>query len=321
MQMTRLSTLARFWHWRLGLCLLVFVCPLWVHAASLSTQDKQAITKLSQSRGHQPADVNRLIDRVERAADQGLPTKPMVNKIKEGLAKGVPPGRIDPVVKGLIRNFETARSVLGEFSQSSSGAKGGQPSPRALEVLAESLNRGATPEEVRALGKAIGRGKGKNSSESIAFGAKGLALAKEGGLSGKDSMPLVEEALRQDFLPKDILELGREIKKRGRELRSDPDRLKKIRDAVKQGDRADRIFRDRSKKGSGKNRGGEVRSDRKQEEKNRPEKIRENRSGGDRVRPDRMDRRGGGRRDRIETPRDRGRDNSGRGRGGRGRSD
>jgi len=302
------------WIIQWGLCLVTVFGPMVAQSATLSQQDRQAITKLSQARGHNSADVNRLMERVEQAAGRGLPTKPMVNKIKEGLAKGVPPARINPVVQGLIRNLDTARDVLGEFGQKASSAQSGHQQQRAMEVLAESFTRGATPDEVRALGKAARRGKRKVSADAIAFGAKGLALAKEGGLSSKESRPLVEEALRQGFRPKEILDLGREIKKRGRELRSDPGRLKKIQQAVERGDRADRIFRDRSGKGSGTNRGGKVRSERKQERKDRRENIRENQSGGDRNRPDRIERLGGGR-DRPEIRRDRGADRSGRGRG------
>ncbi len=331
-----------------GLTILVIIlCPYVGQTASLPAKDVQDINRLGQARGHAPESIDRLLEHAQKAIDQGLPERPIMNKIKEGLAKGASPERIQPVVRDMVGNLRDAREVLRD-ANSGGSEKGGNS--RATEVMAEALGRGVTVDEVRSLGRS--RGKSRVNQEELAFGAKGLALTKEGGISGKEAIPVVGEALRQGFRSNELLDLGREIKKRGKEFRADRNRIQDIKKAVERGERPDKIFdRDR---GSGSGRGGGDRESRKEDrnssKKNDRERSRrddqserdkdrdrnESRERFDRERNSEKDDRSGRERDRIESRErfdrgresrensdfqrdrgDRGGDSSGRGRGGR----
>ncbi len=306
--------------------LVMTMVPQVSHSASLPSKDVQDINQLGQARGHAPESINRLLEHAQQAKDQGLPERLIMNKIKEGLAKGASPDRIQPVVRDMVGNLRDAREVLREAnSGGSEQGKGG--SPRATEVMAEALGRGVTVDEVRSLGRS--KGKSRVNQEELAFGAKGLALTKEGGISGKEAIPVVEEALRQGFRSNELLDLGREIKKRGKEFRADRNRIQDIKRAVERGERPDKIFdRDRGS-GSGRSGGGREsrREDRESSKKdNRDRRERDDRSGKvrdrDRDRNESRERSDRGRESRehsdIQRDRgDRGGDSSGRGRGGR----
>lgn len=312
------------------LLLLVGLCcfPVAIWAAPLPQHDVNEISRLGESRGLSKEQVNRLIEHASQAGDRGLPSRTILNKIKEGLAKGVPPARVAPVLKDMVGKLEKAREVLGDLVGSGKGRNHGRQ--HAMEVLAEALGRGVKPDDVRAIGQSSGQGKGKLTRESLAFGAKGLALTKEAGLSGKDGISLVGEAVRQGYRPNEILDLGREIKKRGREFREDRSRIRSLKKAIERGERSDKIFRKQSRNESRRGKEGEklIRERERKELRDREnsrgkdrgregrERVREDRGGS---RDTRLERRESRERIRPSDSRPERRDRSGSGRG-RGRS-
>ncbi len=238
--------------WLISLAMCLGASP--VLADSLSTQDREEINRLRSAQGHSAEEVNALLEQVTKAGEKGLPTEPLANKVKEGLAKGVEPKRIDPVLRQLVTHFESAHDVLQEsiskgMVDSSQGNR-----QRALEGLAEALSRGTTAEEVRELAKTAQGGGTKVSQESLASGAKSLAIMKEAKIPSKDGTALVAEGLRQGYRSAELGDLAREIKRRGADIQQGRMNLQNIKDQVSKGQRADRIFRDGDHSGSG---GGE----------------------------------------------------------------
>lgn len=241
-------------------------------AELLAPQDRDEITRLSVAKGYSGDDANALIEQVNRAGDRGVPVDPLANKIKEGLAKGIDPKRIDPVIRQLVGHLEQAQEVLKEASARGVADVATGSRQRALEALAEAFARGATAEEVHEIGRAIQEGRQKIGQEAFASGAKSLAVMKEAGLPVKDSSIVVGEALRQGFRSNELIDLAREIKKRGRDFQEGRVSLQAIRESVSRGDRADRIFResdrsghgggDRPERGAGSDRGDRMREDR-----------------------------------------------------------
>ena len=91
----------------------------------------------------------------------------------------------------------------------------------------------------------------KVSQESLASGAKSLAILKEAKIPTKDGTALVAEGLRQGFRSTELTDLAREIKRRGPEFQQGRMSLQNVRDQVSKGQRADRIFHDSDHGGSG----------------------------------------------------------------------
>jgi len=220
-------------------------------ADSLSNQDREEINRLRSAQGHSAEEVNQLVEQVTKAGQKGLPTEPLANKVKEGLAKGVEPKRIDSVLRQLVTHFESAHDILQESTTKGmiDSAQGNRQ--RALEGLAEALSRGATAEEVRELAKSAQGTGAKVSQESLASGAKSLAILKEAKIPAKDGAALVAEGLRQGFRSTELADLAREIKRRGPEFQQGRMSLQNVRDQVSKGQRVDRIFRDSDHGGSG----------------------------------------------------------------------
>ena len=235
--------------WLVCLAMCLGASP--VLADSLSNQDREEINRLRSAQGHSAEEVNALLEQVTKAGEKGLPTEPLANKVKEGLAKGVEPKRIDPVLRQLVTHFESAHDLLQESISKGMVDVSQGNRQRALEGLAEALSRGATAEEVRDLAKTSQGGGAKVSQESLASGAKGLAVLKEAKIPSKDGAALIAEGMRQGYRSAELGDLAREIKRRGAEIQQGRMNLQNIKDQVSKGQRADRIFRDSDHSGSG----------------------------------------------------------------------
>lgn len=269
-----------------GIILTVMMTAPPVSAEPLSVQDREAITRLGSAQGRSAGEIGPLLDQVSKAGERGLPTEGLLNKVREGLAKGIEPGRIDPVLRQMTSRLESAREVLDE-------AKGhGMPEGnrhRALETMAEALARGTTVDEVRELSRLSQEGRHKPTQEDLAAGAKGLAVMKEAHIPSKDGTALVGEGMRQGYRPSELLDLGREVKRHGSDFEGGRASLQQLREQVSRGERGDKLFRD-DRSGSG---GGD-RGDRGD---------RGSRNDSERDRSDRQDRSGhGDRQDRIDRP-------------------
>ena len=218
-------------------------------AEPLSTQDRDEIGRLRAMRGFAAEDVNQLIEQVNKAGERGFPTESLANKVKEGLAKGIEPQRIDPVLRQMVNHFETAQEVLRETG--SRGAAEGNRF-RAVEMMAEAFSRGATTEEVRELARFSENSRHRVTQETLAAGAKSLAVMKEGRIPSKDGTALVGEGLRQGYRPSELIDLSREVKRHGSEFQDGRASIHALREQVSRGERGDQLFReDRSGSGGG----------------------------------------------------------------------
>jgi hypothetical protein len=266
--------------WGLTLGVALTATSAW--AEPLSAQSRAEINRLGSTQGRSANEINPLLDRVNKAGERGLPTEPLLNKVREGLAKGVDPKRIEPVLRQMMSRLESAHEVLEEAKDH--GIVEGNRQ-RALEMMAEALGRGATIDEVRELSRLSEDGRHRATQDELAAGAKGLAVMKEGGIPAKEGTALVGEGIRQGYRPSELLELGREVKRRGSDFEDGHASLEHLREQVSHGERVDRLFReDRSGSGDGdhedrSDRGSRgSRSDRIESEHDRAE--RHDRSGG-----------------------------------------
>ncbi|MBK9306231.1 MAG: hypothetical protein IPM58_03890 [Nitrospira sp.] len=270
-----------------------------VQAESLSNQDRAEINRLRAAQGHSSDDITALLEQVNKAGDRGLPVESLANKVKEGLAKGIDPKRIDPVLRQMTSRLESAHEVLEE-AKGRGIAEGNRQ--RALETMAEAFARGATADEVRELSRLSQEGRHKATQEELAAGAKGLAVMKEGKIPSKDGTALVGEGIKQGYRASELLDLGREVKRRGSDFKEGRASLQTLRDKVSKGERSDRLFRD-DHSGSGGDRDRGERSDRGgkggRDDSDRDRSDRHEQSGS-RDRSERMDR--PDKVDRIERP-------------------
>jgi hypothetical protein len=148
---------------------------------------------------------------------------------------------IESVIRQMAAHLDTADHLIGEMMP----AIGGTERERSITLVAESLGTGVTADEIRDLRRlAQGAGKPPLTGESLGTAAKGLALIKDARLPAADGTAVIVEALRQGYRAIEILDLGREIKRREIDYRTGRATLQALRDAIARGERPEQLFRD-----------------------------------------------------------------------------
>ena len=207
-------------------------------AQSVAVADRDALVRLRVDRGGRAEEVDALIRQADAAGSKGLPVAPLMNKIREGLAKGYEPKRIEAVIGSMMLRMETADRIVREVEPGV--AVGARDS--AVTLLEEALFSGLTTDEIRELQRqaqipAL-------SSQELAGAAKGLSFIKESRLPVTEGTAVMAEAVRQKFRPYEMLDLGREIKRREADYRAGRASLRALRDAIARGTRPDALLRD-----------------------------------------------------------------------------
>jgi hypothetical protein len=210
-------------------------------SAAQSAAERDALVRLRVDRGGRAEDVDALLRVASEAGTKGLPVAPLTSKIREGLSKGADPARIDAVIRQMAQHLETADRVIRE-SQPAATQAGREAS---VTLLADALGGGVTVEEVTALRlETQAPGRPPVSTDLLAGAAKGLSFIKDVKLPLKEGTAVMAEAVRQGFRQHEVLDLGREIKRRERDYREGRASLVSLREAIARGSRPDSLFRD-----------------------------------------------------------------------------
>jgi hypothetical protein len=186
-------------------------------------------------------DADALMRVADEAAAKGLPTAPLTNKIREGLAKGVDPKRIEQVVRQMTVQLETADRLIKEVDPAATNREA------RVVLMAESLGSGVTVEQVRELRRLAQppSAGSRMSADTVATAAKGLSIIEEVRLPVAEGTAVIAEAVKQGFRSSEILELAREIRRHETDYRSGRASLSALRDAIARGNRPEQLFRDR----------------------------------------------------------------------------
>jgi hypothetical protein len=159
-----------------------------------------------------------------------------MNKIREGVAKKHDATRIELVLTQMVANMESAAGIVREVEPGLAGAG----RDNAITLLSDALFSGLTAEEIRELQRQVQ----SRAAQDLAGAAKGLAYVKEAMLPVDEGTGVMVEAVRHRFRAYEMLDLGREIKRREADYRSGRASLGALRDAIARGTRPDALLRD-----------------------------------------------------------------------------
>jgi hypothetical protein len=187
-----------------------------------------------------PASERHALVRVaNELAAKGVPLAPLINKVNEGLAKGAAPQRIEAVIRQMATHLEAADRLLRETHP---------PAVRAeadVTLLSEAFGAGVTADETRELNRQSQvAGNPAVSTDMLTSAAKGLSFIKEARLSPADGIAVMAEGVRQGFRPHQLLDLGRDVKRREADFRAGRATLRALRDAIARGERPEQLLRD-----------------------------------------------------------------------------
>ena len=219
---------------------LGIAAPQMCLAQSVSTADRESLVRLHVDRGGRAENVDTLIRIADEASAKGVPSAPLVNKIREGLSKGAAPQRIETVVRQMATHLEAAERLIRE-ADPTPGRALAEP---VVTLLAEAFGGGVTLDEARELTRQAQAPNKPVAIDVLASAAKGLSFIKEARLPSADGIAVMAEGVRQGFRPYQILDLGREVKRRETDYQAGRASLRALRDAIARGERPEQLFRD-----------------------------------------------------------------------------
>jgi hypothetical protein len=131
--------------------------------------------------------------------------------------------------------------MIRDLPQPSTGAA----REASVTLLAEALQGGVTADEVgeiRRLSQVPGGA--SISPDGLAGAAQGLSFIKEAKLSSTEGAAVMSEAAKGGFRSLDMVDLGRDIKRRERDYREGRATLRALREAIARGSRPEQLLRD-----------------------------------------------------------------------------
>jgi hypothetical protein len=200
-----------------------------VEASSLSGEQKDALTQAAReaveagvphedvaiivtgglSRG---ADVHALTRFLAIARDvqaQGLPVRPVLNKIEQGSAKGVPPERIIEVVGRVRADLVTATGMVNEVVAQGLAVNAPEEKKGAVEALAGALERGAPAGDIVELGQKAAEV--KISLSQFGRAVDTLANLKEMGMPRDLALKAARKAVILNYSERGMARMERDL--------------------------------------------------------------------------------------------------------------
>ncbi len=194
--------------------------------AGVAERDVADLVQRGVRRNVQASDLVRLLDVVTQAKRQELPTGPVLDKMREGLAKQVPSDRIVTVAArvDLVRRAER------------DGVRVEAPTERvqAIEAIADALGRGVAPTAVGELSRRIAEApRDRATMARLNVGGQVTADLVAMRVSPREAVETVGAALAQGFGVRDIVRLRERLAQELKRGRTPDDGAARLRDEIR----------------------------------------------------------------------------------------
>src|SRR5512134_2099421 len=174
--------------------------------AGIPADDVEIIISRGRDRGIGAGETRELIDTAVKAREKG---RPVLNRIEQGLSKGIAPDRIAAASRNLTEKLAAAEPMVGELI--GRGVRSGSDTDReyAVETVARALERSIPADAIARTGKQIRERRG-----SVVLFDKAvhtLTSLTENGMPVESASRLVHSAVERGFTEKDLSKMERDV--------------------------------------------------------------------------------------------------------------
>ena len=211
----------------------------------LSEGDVAELIRRGVRRGLQAGDLAPLLEVVAEVKRQDLPVGPVLDKVKEGLAKGVPPERIGTAASRISRELATARDLIRQAEREGVRVEKARTREKAIKAVADALGRGVPPREVEKLSRHVASSAPREGAMSLLDeGVEVTADLVSMGLSPESAAETVAAAISQGLGRHDIERLRKGLARELKHGASPEEGARRLREEIRAGRREDRPDRD-----------------------------------------------------------------------------
>jgi hypothetical protein len=204
--------------------------------AGVSEDDVAELVQRGVSRGVQAGELAGLLEIVAEAKRHDLPVEPVLDKVKEGLAKRVPPERIVSAASRISRDLAAARDLIQQAERAGVRVEKARARRKAMEAVADALGQGVPIQELEKLARQIAgssrREEGMSLLEEAVEAVEDLA---EMGLSPPDAVQTVAAALSQGLSRRDIDRIPKVLARERKRGASPEEAARRLRDEIRSG--------------------------------------------------------------------------------------
>lgn len=199
----------------------------------IPSSDVLAIVRRGLSRGWDSEAIEESVSLAIRAKKQNLPVRPVLDRIEQGLSKGIPFERVSKATNGLIEKLSTADKIVDNIIRG--GLKAGKGSERseAVSTVAMALERSVSNEVITKTGMKLGRGNYSISRFEAAIGT--MTVFVEMGMPVEHSSRLINKALDKGYSETDMMMMEREMSKAIKEGRKVEDAMRMMESMIDMG--------------------------------------------------------------------------------------
>jgi hypothetical protein len=204
--------------------------------AGVSEDDVAELVRRGVDRGVPAGELVRLLEVVAEAKRRDLPVGPVLDKVKEGLAKHVPADRIVSAASRVSRDLTTARDLIQQAERDGVRVEKARARKEAMEEVADALARGVPPQELEKLGRHVAGSPHR---------AEGMSLLEEGveatadlasmGLAPPDASAMVAAALGQGLNEDGIERLPKALARQLKQGASLEEGARRLREEIRSG--------------------------------------------------------------------------------------
>jgi hypothetical protein len=156
------------------------------------------------------ADATRaLLRTVIETGEKGLPTGPVLNRIEQGLSKGIPPEKISASSRRLADKLSAAQPIVNDLVRDGVIARSGSEREYAIETVARALEGSIPADAIVRTGRQV-----KDRKGSVVLFDKAVHALTNligSGMPADSALRLVDSAVGRGFSDKDLTKLEREI--------------------------------------------------------------------------------------------------------------
>jgi hypothetical protein len=171
-------------------------------SGGVPAEDVEIIVSRAVQRGADAGTINRFLDTGLATKQQGLPVGPVLDRIEQGLSKGVPLERIAAASRQLAAKIAVAQPIVDDLIRGGVAPRKKTEREAAIEAAARALEKSIPAEDLRGIGAAVHDKKG--SLQLFTSAANTAAYFAGSGMSVKTSSHLVRNAVEKGYTERDL---------------------------------------------------------------------------------------------------------------------
>ncbi len=176
--------------------------------AGIPAEDVAIIVTRGLGQGMAGADVAGFLETAARVKERNLPVRLVLDRMEQGLSKGVPAERISGVVQRLADKLASARPVVNTLVQSGvKPARGGGSSDETIETVARAMEKSIPEDAVMRTGEKVKEQKGSIALFDRAVDAMTTFVGS--GMSPSQASRLVHAAVDRGYSERDLAAMER----------------------------------------------------------------------------------------------------------------